>query len=71
VEARREEEGSRGASGAGEAVHAFNKEEGLARIRSELLDVACVAMRLYMGEVDEGEATVGLRKVRMKKESDR
>lgn len=37
---------------AGEFAHAINKGEGIERIREELLDVAAVAMRLYLGEVD-------------------
>lgn len=37
---------------AGEFTHAVNKEEHLTRMRDELLDVAAVAMRLYLGEVD-------------------
>jgi len=37
---------------AGEFAHAINKGEGIERTREELLDVAAVAMRLYLGEVD-------------------
>lgn len=37
---------------AGEFTHAVNKEEGRFRMREELLDIAAVAMRLYLGEVD-------------------
>lgn len=35
----------------GEFAHAVNKDEGTARVEEELLDVAVVAMRLYLGEV--------------------
>lgn len=38
---------------AGELAHAVNKGEPVDRVRDELLDVAAVAMRLYLGEVDE------------------
>lgn len=49
---------------AGEVAHAVNKYEPADRVREELLDVACVAMRLYAGEVDEGIAMDGLVQVR-------
>lgn len=43
---------------AGEFTHAVNKEEGRVRLRDELLDVAAVAMRLYLGEVDADHPAV-------------
>lgn len=49
---------------AGEVAHAVNKYEPADRVRDELLDVACVAMRLYAGEVDDGIAMDGLVQVR-------
>ena len=44
----------------GEFVHALNKRESVQRVREELLDVAGVAMRLYLGEVDEESILKGL-----------
>lgn len=49
---------------AGEVVHAINKGEPLDRVRDELLDVAGVAMRLYLGEIDTSNVLVGLAMVR-------
>lgn len=46
----------------GEVVHAMNKNEGIDRVRDELLDVIAVATRLYLGEVDGDEHLVGLGK---------
>lgn len=52
---------------AGEFAHAINKDEGIERVRDELLDVAAVAMRLYLGEVDEvalhGLSEIGRRRM--------
>lgn len=45
---------------AGEFAHAINKRESLGRVRDELLDVAAVAMRLYLGEVDTSRIIDGL-----------
>ena len=44
----------------GEFIHALNKRESVQRVREELLDVAGVAMRLYLGEVDEESVLKGL-----------
>lgn len=44
----------------GEVVHAINKYESEERVRDELLDVAGVAMRLYLGEIDRGLTIDGL-----------
>lgn len=44
----------------GEVKRAINKREGIERARDELLDVAAVAMRLYLGEVDIDNVVVGL-----------
>lgn len=49
---------------AGEVVHAVNKYEPAERVRDELLDVAGVAMRLYLGEIDRGLQIDGLVQVR-------
>lgn len=49
---------------AGEVARAVNKYEPADRVREELLDVACVAMRLYAGEVDSGIAMDGIVQVR-------
>lgn len=45
---------------AGEVAHAVNKYESVERVREELLDVAAVAMRLYLGEIDRGLEMDGL-----------
>lgn len=45
---------------AGEVAHAVNKYETSERIREELLDVAVVAMRLYLGEIDTELQVEGL-----------
>lgn len=45
---------------AGEVAHAINKREHIERARDELLDVAAVAMRLYLGEVDIDSVLEGL-----------
>lgn len=45
---------------AGEVAHALNKYEAADRVRDEILDVASVAMRLYLGEVDTGLTIDGL-----------
>jgi len=45
---------------AGEVAHAINKDEGPERARDELLDVAAVAVRLYLGEVDTNSTLEGL-----------
>lgn len=45
---------------AGEVAHAINKGESFERVRDELLDVAGVAMRLYLGEVDAENVLEGL-----------
>lgn len=45
---------------AGEVAHAVNKYEPAERVREELLDVASVAMRLYLGEIDRGLKMDGL-----------
>lgn len=50
---------------AGEFAHAVNKGEGMARVRDELLDVAAVAMRLYLEEIDDGLAIHGMGQRRM------
>ena len=44
----------------GEVAHAVNKYQGVAHVRDELLDVAAVAMRLYLGEIDRGLTIDGL-----------
>jgi len=46
----------------GEVVHAVNKDEGVSRVRDELLDVAAVAMRMYHGELDQDQVVAGLTK---------
>ena len=51
---------------AGEFTHAVNKEEGRVRLRDELLDVAAVAMRLYLGEVDTDYGAVEAAHVALK-----
>lgn len=45
---------------AGEVAHALNKRESVERVREKLLDVAGVAMRLYLGEIDTESVLVGL-----------
>ena len=44
----------------GEVLHSVNKYEKEERVRDELLDVAAVAMRLYLGEIDRGLQLDGL-----------
>jgi hypothetical protein len=44
----------------GEVAHALNKYEPSDRVRDEILDVANVAMRLYLGEIDRGLTIDGL-----------
>lgn len=53
---------------AGEVVHAINKYESVERVRDEILDVAAVAMRLYLGEIDREHRVIGLEQVRVKEE---
>lgn len=50
---------------AGEVAHALNKYEPSERVRDEILDVASVAMRLYLGEVDTGLTIDGLEQRRI------
>ena len=50
---------------AGEVAHAVNKGESVDRVRDELLDVAAVAMRLYIGEVDADLVTLGFAQARV------
>lgn len=54
----------------GEVAHAVNKYESADRVREELLDVAAVAMRLYLGEVDRGLEMDGLVQRRVATTSD-
>lgn len=55
---------------AGEVVHAVNKNEGTERVRDELLDVAAVAMRLYLGEIDLDLELDGLTQKRLTPKSE-
>lgn len=49
---------------AGEVVHAVNKGKAIEDVRGEILDTAGVAVRLYLGEVDEDLVVTGLQQRR-------
>lgn len=55
---------------AGKVAHALNKYESPERVREEILDVAGVAMRLYLGEIDRGLIINGLEQGRTDQERD-
>ena len=55
----------------GEVAHAVNKYQGVAHVRDELLDVAAVAMRLYLGEIDRGLTIDGLEQQRKTDDGER